>query len=158
MGINETFGGIGLELNAAGSAPGPTEVTRVSGVASNIYGNPTITRYFDVVPSNNSGLNATVVFHYDDSELNALTEGSLDMYSSPDGGSSWSDLNGTVDTGANTLTSTGIDGFSRLTLAEEQAVPVPALSVKAVVLLTLVAAGIGLIALRRRLIAARVSG
>jgi hypothetical protein len=127
QGVNETFGGIGLELNAAGGVPGPTEVVRVSGVALSISGNPTIERYFDVTPTNNSGLDATVVFHYHEAELNAIPESSLEMYSSPDSGSTWSDLNGTLDTVANTVTGSGIDDFSRLTLASEGLVGVPSI-------------------------------
>jgi hypothetical protein len=123
QGVNETFGGIGFELNAAGGAPGATEVTRVSGVALTVDGYPTIKRYFDVTPTNNGGLDATLVFHYDESELNTISESNLWMYKSRDGGTTWGNLPGTVDTGANTVTSLGVDGFSRLTLATEGVVP-----------------------------------
>ena len=32
--------------------------------------NESIKRYYNITPSNNSGLNATFVFHFDDSKLN----------------------------------------------------------------------------------------
>jgi hypothetical protein len=121
QGVNETFGGIGLELNAAGADPGVTQVTRVTGVALTIDGYPTIKRYFGVTPTNNTGLDATAVVHYDDSELNGIAEVSLDMFSSLDGGSSWSHLYGTRDGTANTVTCSGIDGVALLTLAGEEA-------------------------------------
>jgi hypothetical protein len=121
--VNETFGGIGLEINAAGAAPGVTQVTRVTGVGLTVGGYPSILRYFDVAPANNTGLDATAVFHYDDSELNGVAEVSLDMFSSLNGGTSWSHLYGTRDMVANTVTCTGIDSFSLLTLAGEEASP-----------------------------------
>jgi hypothetical protein len=105
--VNETFGGIGLELNAAGSAPGVTEVTRVTGVALTIGGNSSIERYFDIAPTNNSGLDATVVFHYNESELNAIPEGSLKTYLTDAGRTQWQSWGSTIDEVANTLTSAG---------------------------------------------------
>ena len=121
QGVNETFGGIGLELDAAGAAPGLTQVTRVSGVALSVDTYQSIERYFDIVPANNSGLDATVVFHYDESELNGISEISLDMFSTLDGGTTWSHLVGTRDETGNTVTGSGVDALGRLTLAGEGA-------------------------------------
>jgi hypothetical protein len=123
QGVNETFGGIGLELNAAGAAPGATEVTRVSGIALDVDGFMSITRYFDVVPATNSGLDATVVFHYDESELNGISENTLDMFLTLDDGASWFHLFGTRDEGANTVAYGGLDELSKLTLAGSEASP-----------------------------------
>ena len=73
--VNESFGGLGIELNAAGGAPGVTTATRVTGTALSVNGTDGIERYFDLSPANNSGLDATVVLHYDESELNGIDGG-----------------------------------------------------------------------------------
>ncbi len=114
--VNNTFGGIGIEINAVGSAPGVTTVTRVTGVVEKNDTSISIKRYFNILPSTNSGLNAKVVFHYDMSELNGLNEPELKLLGSTDGGKTWVSLGGTVDVSAHTLTINGINSFSRLTL------------------------------------------
>jgi hypothetical protein len=116
MGVNQTFGGLGIEINAAGAAPGSTTVLRVTGTAQTVSGNPGIKRYFDITPTVNAGLNATIVFHYQETELNGLTESSLGLYSSTDGGTTWTSRGGVVDITANTVTLTGVAGMSRWTL------------------------------------------
>ena len=121
QGVNESFGGIGLEINAAGAAPGATTVLRVTGDAKSIYGAQGIERYFEVTPSNNTGLDATVVVHYDHSELNGIPEADLAHYASYDGGSDWVCYSGVVNEVANTETSTGIDSFALLTLGGDTA-------------------------------------
>ena len=114
--VNNSFGGLGVEINAAGGAPGATTVVRVTGDAPTIDGSPGVTRYFDISPAVNSGLDATLVFHYHESELNGLAENDLALYSSTDGGANWTKRDGTVDAGANTVTLAGIDSFSRWAL------------------------------------------
>jgi hypothetical protein len=98
-------------------------VTRVSGIALSVDVYQSIKRYFDIAPANNSGLDATVVFHYDESELNGISESNLDMFSSFDDGTSWFHLVGPRDEAANTVTSSGIDALSKLTLAGAEASP-----------------------------------
>lgn len=114
-----TFGGIGLSLTAS-SAPGFTKVTRVTGPAAiqtGQTGYSGIARYFDISATKNTGLNATMVFSYNDAELNNISEMELALFKSKDGGSNWeykgfSSRNST----SNTVTLTGVDGFSRWTL------------------------------------------
>ena len=96
---------------------------RVTSEAQSINGTMGIERYFDITPDVNSGLNATMVFHYDESELNGLGENALTLYSSEDG-INWVLRGGTVDALANTVTLSGIDSFSRWTLG-----PMPALAI-----------------------------
>ena len=76
-----------------------------------------VLRYFDILPANNTGLNATLRFQYYDAELNALTENSLLF---------WKSLNTTIwsqqgfssrDVTANYVELTGINDFSRWTLS-----------------------------------------
>ncbi len=123
QGVDEAFGNIGFELNAAGGAPGATEVVRTTGTALSVDGMSSITRYFDVTPANNTGLDAAMVFHYDESELNGIAENMLDMFSSLDGGSSWTGMIGVRDSGENTVSSSGVDTVARLTLAPGGPVP-----------------------------------
>lgn len=120
-GVNQTFGSIGYEINAAGGAPGVTTIARKTGVASTGNGNQSITRYFDVSPANNSALNATVVFSYDDSELNGITEANLLLQKSTDGGTTWSGKSGSVNSVLNKITATGVNSMSRWTAASSTA-------------------------------------
>ena len=68
QGVDQSFGGIGLTLNAAGASPGVTSVTRITGVAQTGGSNSSILRAFDITPALNAGLDARVDFFYDDSE------------------------------------------------------------------------------------------
>jgi hypothetical protein len=114
--VPQTFGGLGLDLTAAGAAPGATTVLRVTGTARRLAGSEGIERYFEITPAVNSGLNATAVVHYDESELNGIGEALLEMYAIGAGGYTWQDLGGTVDVSANTVTTSGIGAFYTLTL------------------------------------------
>lgn len=114
--VPETFGGLGLELTTTGTAPGTTTVLRVTGTAKPLAGSEGIDRYFDIVPAVNTGLNATVVFHYDESELNGIDEGVLAMYAITRGGIAQENLGGTLDASGNTVTVSGIDALGTFTL------------------------------------------
>ncbi|MBN2281939.1 MAG: choice-of-anchor D domain-containing protein [Candidatus Marinimicrobia bacterium] len=74
-----------------------------------------VDRYYDITPTTNTGLNATLVFPYLDGELNGITEADLKLHKSTDGGTNWTNEGGTVTAGSNIVTLTGIDGFSRWT-------------------------------------------
>lgn len=115
QGVNDTLRGIGVEINAADAAPGVTSVTRVTGTAQTGNGNEGIKRYFDISPATNAGLNATIVFHYDSTELNNITESDLVLFKSTDIGVKWTLVGGTVDTANNLITLTGVNSFSRWT-------------------------------------------
>ncbi|MBI3765703.1 MAG: putative Ig domain-containing protein, partial [Ignavibacteriales bacterium] len=115
--VNETFGSIGYEINAAGGAPGATTILRKTGVASTGNGHQSILRYFDVSPANNSGLNAAISFFYAVSELNGIPENTLILQKSTDGGTTWTGKSGSVNTGLHKIASTGINSFSRWTAA-----------------------------------------
>ncbi len=76
-----------------------------------------IFRYFDIVPANNSSLNATLRFRYFDAELNGLTESNLQQWKSPDT-IHWSNQGfSSRDISANYVEKTGIPDFSRWTLS-----------------------------------------
>ena len=122
---SESFGNLGLEINAAGAAPGVTSVLRVTGtpqdLGGGVYG---IARYWDISAANNGGLNATMVAGYDESELNGIPEEGLSFYTSEDGGTTWVEQGGTVDALNNTVSLAGVDDFSLWTLGLETTPPV----------------------------------
>ncbi|MEI6576485.1 MAG: dockerin type I domain-containing protein [Bacteroidota bacterium] len=114
----ESFGNIGADLVLNGVAPGSTIVLRKTGTALNGNGHSSINRYFDITPSTNTGLNAGLVFHYNNNEINGQTAALLDLYKSQDNGSTWTNLGGTVNTLAGTITLSGLNDFSRWTASD----------------------------------------
>ena len=121
VGANQIFCGIGAEINpAAGSAaPGRTTVVRVTGsVIAADSGHASILRYFDIAPTKNTGLNATFKFHYDMSELNQYTAGTLKLWKSPDTGKTWT-YGGGSDNGAGVITLGSVASFSRWTATSD---------------------------------------
>jgi hypothetical protein len=118
--VNYTFGNIGLEINPSpGPSLGATTVTRVTGTAQGL--GPSIKRYFDITPTNNTGLNATLVFHFDSSasELNGNTlTSSMGLWKSTDLGVTWTNQAGTANAAAKTVTKTGVTSFSRWTASD----------------------------------------
>ena len=106
--------GLGATLFNASSL-GSTIVSR-GHVAQTINATSGILRYFDITPTTNTGLSATLVFHYDTSELNGVPPTMLCLFSSVDSGKNWTSRGGTVDTAARTVTLSGITSFSRWTL------------------------------------------
>ncbi|GAA4330821.1 hypothetical protein [Flaviaesturariibacter amylovorans] len=127
QGVSNSFGGLGITLTANGSAPGVTTAKRGTGITAvqTGSGNLGIARVFNVTPATNNGLNADVVFAYRDGELNSLSEASLVLFRSTDGGSSWTYLGQVArDASANTLTMSGLNSFGQLTLGSS-ATPLP---------------------------------
>ncbi len=95
---------------------GSTTVKRGFNVQSG-NGNQSILRWYDITPTTNSGLDATLVFPYSEgAELNGIAEANLRLFKSTDNGTTWTLAGGTVDEGANTVTLSGIAAFSRWTL------------------------------------------
>lgn len=115
-------GGLGFEITTAQS-PGVTTVVRIPEVQTGVAG-VSIARAYRVTADVETGLNATIVFRYTDAELNGLDESALVLFRSEDDGATWNQVGGTVDTGANTITATGVDGFSLWTAAGTGALPV----------------------------------
>jgi hypothetical protein len=128
----------GLGANISSSpALGMTSIDR-GHRPDTIHTSNSITRYYLIEPTNNSGLNATVSFYYDGSELNNLTEANLGLFRSSDYGISWDSVSGTLNTTGNYITATGIASFSKWSLFAKTNPPTaveepdPALSVGAV--------------------------
>ena len=73
-------------------------------------------RYYDILPVNNTNLNAKLRFKYFDGELNNLDENSLLFFESPDA-INWTNLGFTSrDVVTNFVEKTGINSFERFTL------------------------------------------
>ena len=114
---NNTFGGIGVEINET-HASNSTKVTRVTGTACSGNGKIGIKRYFTIVPTTDVSLNGTMVFRYFDSELNGSIEANLDIYKSTDNRVHWDLQNAILDATNNKLTLTGISSFSDWTASD----------------------------------------
>jgi hypothetical protein len=87
--------------------------------------NQGILREFNITPTNNSGLNATLRFYYDESELNGIPEANLTLFKSPSGLiNTWNNVGGIVNTANNYVELSGIGDFSYWTLGNVDA-PIP---------------------------------
>jgi len=104
--------GFGAVLTTAVNL-GSTEIRRSHAIQSGLGGKTSIARFFDITPTNNAGLNATLVFRYDESELNGWSETFLALYRSINSGIAWTLNGGTPSPVNNTITLTGIAAFSR---------------------------------------------
>lgn len=108
-------GKLGLEISSAANL-GSTLIERYHDARTG-NGNQSIKRVFRIVPALNTGLNATLRIYYKNSELNSIPEQSLVMFSSANGVNGWNLTGGTVDTGMNFVTVSGLNSFSYHTLA-----------------------------------------
>ncbi|MFN5319739.1 MAG: beta strand repeat-containing protein [Bacteroidia bacterium] len=86
-----------------------------------------INRYYEIHPTNNSGLNATLVFNYFDDELvtplGTITESTLDLWRFD--GADWTRQFATLNTGTKKLTKTSIPQFSIWTAGYSSNTPLP---------------------------------
>lgn len=116
----ESFGGIGLTLTPAAAStafPGLTPVVRTTGTALTGAGTSvSITRYFDIQPAVNTGLNVTMDLSYFNHELNGIPAANLALFKSVTGtGGPWANQS-PISVAGNTVTKTGIADFSIWTL------------------------------------------
>ncbi len=116
------IGGLGISITSAADL-GSTVISRGHAAQAG-GGNNSIKRYYDVTPTNNTGLNATLAFHYDDSEFNGIPENRFQMFKSTDGGASWSGVACTVFMTDNIITVDGQNDLSRWTVGDFNA-PLP---------------------------------
>jgi len=111
-------GNLGLVISSSQNM-GSTIIRRGHQSQINNTGNgKTIYRYFDVIPTVNTGLNATLQLNYLDAEKNSLDENQFTMWSSADN-QHWANLGFSArDNAANYVQQTGINSFARFTLTE----------------------------------------
>lgn len=123
-GTDASIAGLGLAI-ASSTDLGQTILRRGHAVQSDpATGNQGIARYFDILPTTNAGLDATLLLFYDESELNGLDETTLLLYRFDDEGTTWTEEGGTANPSSNHVRLDGIDAFSRWTLASSSA-PLP---------------------------------
>ena len=78
----------------------------------------TVKRFFDVIPTNNTNLNASIRFNYLDAELGMLQENQLQLISSENAGTTWNSLtNATINTTNNNAEVSGLSSLNRFSLA-----------------------------------------
>lgn len=84
-----------------------------------------ILRYYDIAPSNNTGLNATLRIYYFDAEKNSLDENTFELYKSDDE-VNWANMGHlSRDASLNYVEQGGLTSFSRWTLSNTAgAIPV----------------------------------
>ena len=82
-----------------------------------------INRYYSIVPTNNSNLNATLRLKYFDGELNGQNENSMVLYQSTNSGANWNNLSRTSNsTNSNYVEKTAIASLALQTLANDNTV------------------------------------
>ncbi len=107
-------GNMGVTITSAANL-GLTTIQR-GHVVQDVNGEASILRYYDITPTNNTGLNATVRFHYFDFELNGIPESDLTPFRF--NGISWDNYPvSATNMSANWVETQNVDVFSRWTLA-----------------------------------------
>lgn len=117
--VNANPGNLGAMITSSKNL-GTVLIRRGHKSQVNSYGNgSSILRYYDIIPSNNSNLNATLRFYYFDGELNGISETGMVFWSSNDN-IHWN--NEYFSQGHNTLNyleKNGIQSFSRWTISNQ---------------------------------------
>ncbi len=107
-------GGLGAMITTTANM-GSTTITRGHAVQTG-NGHNSISRYYDIAPTNNAALNAYLRINYFESEIAAIPENDLRLFKSTDGGTTWSGGSGATNPASNFVGLTGISSFSRWTL------------------------------------------
>lgn len=124
-------GNLGLSITSASNL-GNTTVKRGNYALSDGT-NFSIKRFFDIIPTNNTALNATVKLKYLEAELNGLQENQLELLTSANMGGTWSKVTtATLNATNNEVEATGLATLNRLTLANNfTTLPISAIYVNA---------------------------
>ncbi|MES2386897.1 MAG: LamG-like jellyroll fold domain-containing protein [Bacteroidota bacterium] len=126
--VLNNFGGIGVEITAAGAEPGSTYILRNIGETVIGYNlNQGIKRKYTITPTLDAGLNATLTFRYlgGAQELNGISKNDLTLFKSTDGGSTWTKAGFTTrDANSKSITVSGVNSFSDWAAASQDA-PLP---------------------------------
>ena len=110
-------GNLGAIISSSSNL-GNTIIRRGHKVQQNVFGsNNSIKRYFDILPANNTNLNATLQLDYFNAEVNSLDENTLNLWRSSNS-INWTSVCNFIRNGsANYVQSSGINSFSRWTLS-----------------------------------------
>ena len=128
--VQNTFGGIGVDITDANLTNNSTIVIRSTGTSCTAFGHNSIKRYYTITPATDAGLNASFVFHYFDNEIIG-TEANYKLYKSYNSRVNWYiQLSSSVNTANNTITQNGITDFSDWTGSDvvSQTLPIELLS------------------------------
>ena len=118
---DENPGNIGASISSSANL-GSTTIYR-GHVVQDVNGETSIERYYDFVPTNNTGLDATLQFYYLDHELNGIPENDLSPFEHD--GVEWTEyLANDANQTTNFVEAIGIESFYFWTLAEMVA-PLP---------------------------------
>ncbi len=132
--VYNNIAGLGVSITTDAVAPGVTVIDRGHGSQQQLGVNNSIQRYFDITPTTNGGLNATLKINYFDVELTDIdgvdpNEGDLIPWRSEDGGLTWEGqhypLRLSNSAAANFVQLTQVDAFSRWTLSDWLTEPLP---------------------------------
>jgi len=118
-------GNIGIEITSASNL-GLTTIKR--GEQQQVSGSGySINRYYEILPTNNTALNASLKMYYFDAELATINENELKLWSlNPAPGNIWRLLGADAqDLTANYVTKNNIDQMFRFTLASSVSHPLP---------------------------------
>lgn len=120
-------GNLGMEITSAANL-GSTVIKR----SHTVFRNRSVTRNYDITPTNNAALNATLVFHYFHSELRSAGEFTLSIYGSINSGANWLYMSGGPDlnTISDYITSTNVPSLHLLSLFSLADLPVHLLYLK----------------------------
>jgi hypothetical protein len=114
--LAENPGNLGLSITS-GADWGNTVIRRTHSIYANAGGGGSVSRSFQVTPTNNTGLGAFLRMYYLDAELNGLNESSLDFYRSDNAGSSFTNIGAASrNTTLNFININGLNTVSLLTL------------------------------------------
>ncbi|MES1216787.1 MAG: Calx-beta domain-containing protein [Bacteroidota bacterium] len=111
-------GNLGAIISSSANL-GSTIIRRGHKIQNNIYGaNNSLQRYYDIIPSTNTGLNATLRMRYFDAELNSIPEDTLSIWRSSDN-INWTSIGfNTRSNSLNYVEKTAVGSFSRITLSQ----------------------------------------
>ena len=112
------FGQIGASISWQDRPLGATVITRSADTISRGNGQQSIRRYYDIIPTTKTRLNATFVFKYSTTELGTYNPNTLELWRSTNNGFTWRRQGGVVDTAQRTITKSGIVQFSRWTASD----------------------------------------
>jgi len=119
--------GMGIGINTGANAPGITDINRGFRIRSGGELNTSVKRYFEITPTNNTSLAATLTFHYWDLESNGLSISEVALYRDNTGSDAWVKRGGSYAApvpGDNTVTLPDIEQFSPWTVGKNNE-PVP---------------------------------
>jgi hypothetical protein len=128
-GGSSSFNGLGASIAAAAgsTAPGTVQALRVTGetIAHNsLPGGESISRYFDLSPDVNTGLNLNLTFSYNGADLGGKAENRLNLYRALSMGANFERMNASLDLVARQVSVTGVAHLSVWTFAPASA-PLP---------------------------------